>query len=161
MKIKIALASLMIVSFLACTNESKFSVKSTPEAVVGNEHSSDSDNAAVGLSLNDGSKWKTDESTWTHAKDLNALVDSFNPEDNADAETYHVFAASMQEKLGGLVKDCKMKGADHDVLHLWLEPVMAGVNDLKLVSTADEGKLIAGTLNTNVQKFNQYFEYAH
>jgi len=54
-----------------------------------------------------------------------------------------------------------MKGADHDALHLWLEPVMKDVNDLKYAGTADEAKHIAATLNANVQKFNQDFENAN
>lgn len=161
MKIKIALASLMVVSFLACTNEKKPALSSDVQTETADEHSTTSADHDSGLSLNNGNKWSTDESTRFHATNLNALVDDFQKKGSTDIESYHLFAGTMQEELGGLVKDCKMKGADHDALHLWLEPVMQGVNDLKKAGTLDEGKPIADMLAVNVLKFNQYFENAH
>lgn len=161
MKIKIILISLIVISFLACTNENKTGLNSTTPTEIPHGHSTNDETHAGGLSLNKGSKWETDESTRLHATNLNALVDAFDKKENADIEAHHVFAATMQQELGGLVKDCKMKGADHDALHLWLEPVMKGVNDLKAATTAGEAKRIAETLTADVQKFNQYFENAH
>ena len=161
MKIKIILTGLMAVSFLACNSENKAGLTSTAKTERTVEHSNEEEDHAGGLSLNQGSKWQTDESTRFHAANLNTLVDEFHKKENADVESYHVFAATMQEELGGLVKDCKMKGADHEALHLWLEPVMKGVNDLKEAGTAEEGKHVGERLTINVQKFNQYFENAH
>ena len=161
MKFKILIAILLAFSFLACTSENKFPLNSTTETEAAHGHSDVEQTPADGLTLNNGSKWEADESTRLHAANLNALVDAFDKKENSDVESYHVFAAAMQEELGGLVKDCKMKGVDHDALHLWLEPVMKGVNDIKETPVAEEGKHIAEQLTTNVQKFNQYFEYAH
>lgn len=161
MKIKITLASLMVVLFLACNNEKKMDSTNAAQNETTHEHSNAEEAPNVGLALNNGSKWMTDESTWVHSASLNALVDDFQKKEDRDLESYQVFAAAMQEELGGLVKDCKMKGANHDALHLWLEPIMKDVNDLKKAATAAEADPIAETLSANVQKFNQYFENAH
>ena len=161
MKFKIPIAILLAFSLLACTNEKKFPFNSTTKTEGAHGHLDGEEAPADGLTLNNGNKWQTDESTWLHAVNLNALVAVFETKEDSDIESYHGFAANMQEELGGLVKDCKMKGADHDALHLWLEPVMKDVNDLKKTATADEGKQIAETLTANVKKFDKYFKYAH
>ena len=160
MKIKIALTGLLVVLFLACTNQNKTSLTDTVQTEAVHGHSTIEEAPAVELALNKGSKWQSDKSTWVHAANLNALVETFQKKENADLETYQVFAAAMQEELGGLVKDCKMKGAEHEALHLWLEPIMKDVNDLKKAGTAEEGKHISENLTANVQKFSQYFENA-
>lgn len=161
MKIKITLTSLMVVLFLACNSEKKTDSTDAVQTETTHKHSNAEEAANVGLALNKGNKWQSDESTWMHAANLNAVVTEFHNKKDTDLESYQVFAADLQEELGGLVKDCKMKGADHDALHLWLEPIMEDVNDLKKAGTAAEAFPIAETLSANVQKFNQYFENAH
>ena len=161
MKIKIVLTGLILVSFLACTSEKKMDSNIAVQAEREHGHLSEGEDHKIGLSLNNGSRWQTDESTWVHAVSLNALVEAFNKKEHTDIEAYRVFGTAMQNELGGLVKDCKMKGADHDALHLWLEPVMKDVNDLNKAGTADEGSNIVATLTADVEKFNLYFENAH
>lgn len=161
MKIKIALTSLMVVLFLACNSEKKTDSTDAVQTETTHEHSTAEEAPNVGLALNKGNKWQSDESTWMHAANLNALVNDFQKKKDRNMDSYQVFAAAMQEELGGLVKDCKMKGADHDALHLWLEPIMKDLNDLKKAATASEAKPLADALSANVQKFNQYFENAH
>ena len=151
----------MALSFVACNNEKKTGLTSTAETEVSHKHSNEEEAESGGLALNKGNKWQTDESTRFHAANLNAAIDVFNKKESVDVEAYGVFAATMQEELGGLVRDCKMKGADHDALHLWLEPVMKDVKDLKEAATAKERKQVSERLTLNVQKFNQYFENAH
>ena len=158
MKIKIILTGWMIVSFMACTNDNKTGLTSV--AQTDTAHPKAEEDPSVGLSLNKGEKWQTDESTWVHSANLNALVAAFHKNEPADIASYQVLGSAMQEELGGLVKDCKMKGEDHDALHSWLEPVMKDVNDLIKAGTVDEGKNIVETLTTDVEKFNQYFENA-
>lgn len=161
MKIKIVLTGLILVSLLACTSENKIDSNIAVQAEQEHGHLSEGEDRENGLALNKGSKWQTDKSTWDHAASLNALVEAFNKKEHADIESYRVFGAAMQGELGALVKDCKMKGADHDALHLWLEPVMKDVNELNKAGTADEGSNIVETLTVDVEKFKLYFENAH
>ncbi|MEJ7736940.1 MAG: hypothetical protein WKF97_05895 [Chitinophagaceae bacterium] len=50
-----------------------------------------------------------------------------------------------------------MKGPNHEVLHLWLEPVLKDVSNLKKINATDEGKQVTEKLTDDVEKFNQYF----
>lgn len=63
----------------------------------------------------------------------------------------------MQKELNSLISDCKMKGPNHEVLHLWLEPVLKDVSNLKKINATDEGKQVTEKLTDDVEKFNQYF----
>ena len=57
-----------------------------------------------------------------------------------------------------MIKQCTMKGADHDALHLWLEPLMKKEKELGESSTVDKAISILHELETQVNLFPQYFE---
>jgi len=159
MKAKILLAALIAFSLLSCNNES--SQVAADETEFNAEQTEVQGTDAASLTLNNGKKWQADENTNMHASNMNALVENFRAQTNNDDETYQVFAADLQNELAYLVRDCRMKGPDHDALHLWLEPVMADAKALEKAATAAEGKPIAEKLSINISKFNEYFEYAH
>lgn len=159
MKSKSFLALLFVLFILSCNSTSdedkKLDVATTEnhseqEAAHNAEHTKE-------LSLNNGVKWQTDESTRTHVAKLNALIDAFNSKENADIASYHAFAGDMQKELNELIRDCKMQGADHDALHLWLQPVLQDVSKMKKVKATGEGKHLAEQITNNVKKFDQYF----
>jgi hypothetical protein len=145
---------------LACNNANTSGDAHSVETEVKDEHAVSENAPSGGLSLNNGVKWQTDESTRLHAANLSAAIDAFNRKDHQEVPEYHLFASELQTELGGLVKDCKMKGADHDALHLWLEPVMKHAGDLKTVKSVGEGKDLTDSLTGNIKKFNQYFQHA-
>ena len=73
-------------------------------------------------------------------------------------EDYSVLAADLQAGLDKMVKECRMKGADHDALHLWLEPLMKDVTNLKNSKTQDEAAGLFAKINEQVNIYNSYFE---
>ena len=160
MSLKNLLPVLIALSLFACNNANETGNSNPQQTEIVNEQTGAEETHGGKLSLNAGAKWQTDESTRVHAAKLNAAIDAFNKIENADLPAYHAFAAGMKNELGGLITDCKMKGADHDALHLWLEPVMKDVADLKKVTTIEEGKHTSERLTEDVRKFNQYFEDA-
>ena len=160
MKCRSLMMLLIVPIFFACNNESDTSEKmaDTLATEKQEEHATEGhEEHTSALALNNGAKWQTDESTRTHAAKLNAEVDAFNTKANADVAAYQAFASGMQKELNALISDCKMKGPEHDALHLWLEPVLKDVSDLKKVTTTEDGKRVAEKLTDDVKKFNQYF----
>lgn len=109
------------------------------------------------LALNKGEKWKADENTRLQVAALSSLSDEFEKSADKGVETYHRFADNAQAELQKLIKGCTMKGPDHDALHLWLEPVLADVKNIKNSENLEEAKIAATTLFSNVRKFNQFF----
>lgn len=152
--------ALILFSFFACSQGNKKENSTTTVTEPREEHAAAEDTHSTELTLNKGSKWKTDESTRLHAAKLNTAIDAFNKKEAPGVAEYHTFAAELQTELGALVKACRMKGADHEALHLWLGPVMKQTADLKSVGTAGEGKKVTEQLSADIKKFNQYFENA-
>lgn len=160
MKLKNVWMLLSGLFLFSCSDTSTTKSENTEDSIVVKHEAAAENHAdehAGNLMLNNGAKWQTDESTRTHAAKLTTEVNAFNAKTNAGVKDYQVFAVDMQNELNSLVSDCKMKGEDHDALHLWLEPVLKNVSDLKKVTTTEEGKHTMETLTGNLKKFNQYF----
>jgi len=158
MTIKPLLTAFALCALLSCNRES--SPSGSHDGSHGVEGIADTKTEASGLTLNQGEKWHSDASTQFHADNLNKIAEKFG-ESIDDEEAHRAFAAEVSNELAELVRDCKMKGPDHDALHLWLEPVMQGAAALEKASTASEGEVTAKRLITDIRTFNHYFENAH
>ena len=159
MSIKTLFPLIFAVLFFGCNNANNEKNK-TEDTVIkeSHEHASDHDEKhADTIALDKGAKWQTDESTRKHAAKLIAETNAFNTKENADVSSYHAFADDMQKELNTLISDCKMQGENHEALHLWLEPVLKDVSDLKKINAAEAGIAATAKLTIDITKFNQYF----
>jgi hypothetical protein len=57
-----------------------------------------------------------------------------------------------------MVTECKMKGADHEALHQWLEPLMEKTRELKKVSNVENAATLLSEIGKQLALFPQYFE---
>lgn len=110
------------------------------------------------LALNHGAKWTVDESTRKHTDRLYQLVSAFHEKATPDFSAYQNFANGLQAELNLLISDCRMKGAEHDMLHHWLEPVLKDVKDLMNTTNSEAAAAVVTTLTTDMRKFNQFFD---
>jgi hypothetical protein len=159
MSIKNVLPLIFVVVFFGCNNANNETNK-TEDTIIKESHEQAShhdEEHADTIALNKSAKWQTDESTRKHAAKLIAETNAFNTKGNADVSSYHAFAGDMQKELNGLISDCKVQGQNHEALHLWLEPVLKDVSDLKKINVADEGKHATEKLTNDINKVNQYF----
>ena len=107
------------------------------------------------LELNNGNKWKADALTMLHARALQQIIDSALAQSPAN---HAATTARLEAELSKMVSDCKMKGPDHDALHLWLEPFMDMVKTYKQDSVeASQGTQLQA-LQQQARLFNMYFE---
>lgn len=159
MSIRNVLPLLFALLFFGCSNAINETNK-TEDTLIKESHEQAGDNHkehADALTLNNGAKWQTDESTRKYAAKLITETNAFNTKANADESAYQAFAGDMQKELNSLISDCKMQGPNHEALHLWLEPILEDVSDLKKINVVDEGKHATEKLTADVNKFNQYF----
>jgi hypothetical protein len=158
---KLFLAAALMIVFTACNNADTTSANTETVHEHAQPHDTAMHNheakATHGLSLNNGAKWQTDESTRKHAATLNNMVGDFEKQTVKSLSAHHSFADKMQEALQQLINDCTMEGPDHNALHLWLEPVLNDVKHLKNTDNEEEAKNAATVLSEDVRKFNQYF----
>jgi len=110
------------------------------------------------LTLNNGAKWQSDASTRRRVAALESLIQTFGNNRAPELPAYHSLAQKAREEIDALIAGCRMEGAPHDALHLWLEPVMADVKSLQEAGTVDEASAISRQLSENVHKFKQYFQ---
>lgn len=107
------------------------------------------------LVLNNGVKWQADSTTLVNAANLQTIIAAAKKESLAD---YQQTAAALQEGLNKMVAECKMQGADHDALHIWLEPLMEKTKALGKATSAEKSASILHELETQVNLFSQYFQ---
>ena len=110
------------------------------------------------LSLNQGKKWKSDESTNKNVEELKATVSRFSENKSKSLSDFQTAAGELQTGLDKMIKECRMQGADHDVLHLWLEAVLKNVNGLKRVTNETQALKLFSEISERINIYNQYFE---
>lgn len=135
---------------LACNSKNEKSTTAEP-VVKNHEHAE----KASGLVLNNGAKWKADSSTFVNVVLLKSIVSGAGQE---SLENYMQKATQLTDGLSKMVRECKMKGADHDALHHWLEPLMQKVKDLNKATTTESAAAGMSEIDKQLNLFAQYFE---
>ena len=107
-------------------------------------------------SLNNGAKWKADVSTNENVANLKSMITQFKTNANPEVKDYQAFQASFTDGVGKMVTECKMKGPDHDALHVWLEPLMKENKEMKDLNTKES---LAGAFNKISQRVDLYPQY--
>ena len=114
--------------------------------------------AAPGFSLNSGAKWNADVPTNENVKALQTVANEFNKGNHTELKDYQKVSDDLQSGIDKMVKECRMKGADHEALHKWLEPLMKQVAALKKAGEAPDAKKIFAKIQSQLLLYNQYFE---
>ena len=109
------------------------------------------------LSLNNGAKWKADKSTNKHVKTLQATTDNFIKSNHTSLADYQYMADELQGGIEKMINECRMKGADHDVLHKWLHPLLRQVKALKTAPATGEATQAFEKIKQQLSLYNKYF----
>jgi hypothetical protein len=133
---------LLTITLFAANAKSLFQHKQTPEKLV----------------LNNGAKWKIDQSTKNNTILLQQIVKVANRKTVKTLSDYHQTGTALQAGINQLIKECRMKGADHLALHKWLEPLMEKVAQLNQASDATTAARLIDTITAQLSLFNQYFQ---
>lgn len=146
------LTILLSVSLLAACNSND--KKSTAESATVENHAYH-DKITEGLVLNNGARWKADSTTVVNVGILQTIVSGAQKE---SLDNYTQKAKQLEDGLSKMISECTMKGADHDALHKWLEPLMEKTKDLKEASAVSKAADILHDIEKQVNLFPQYFE---
>ena len=143
---------LLVAGLLACNSRSDKNSGQTPGPPP--DQSLREENS-TGLRLNNGAKWKADSTTLSNVALLKGIVSAAKEEGRGG---YIQTANQLQDGLNKMIRECKMKGADHDALHLWLEPLIEKTKELKQITSAKNAAVILNEIKKQVNLFEQYFE---
>ena len=128
----------------------------------GNEPAAQSDGHAhaheATLTLNNGQKWKADMPTNENVTALRTAAQNFAAGSHSSLSDYASVASELQNGLDKMIRECKMSGADHDALHVWLEPLLKGVGELTKAKDAAAAEKIFNAIDERLDLYPQYFE---
>lgn len=122
-KIAYSLAILGFIAFLISCNQNSHEADS---------HGRDTSSISIKqLTLNNGSEWIVDSITADNFVNLKNMTDMFFVNPFLPLANYHTYGSDMKKGINKLMQQCKLTGAAHNALHLWLEPVINQTNELK------------------------------
>lgn len=142
---------LIVAGLVACTNN--VSTKTDTLLKGSDNHSAQ----AIDLKLNNGAKWNSDESTNENVLALQTIVNRHKAANNAGKD-YTPVREELQKGLEKMIKECRMKGADHDALHSWLLPLQQNIKGLQTATNPNEAEQNLITITQQLSVYNQYFE---
>ncbi|RYF88341.1 MAG: hypothetical protein EOO03_08630 [Chitinophagaceae bacterium] len=154
---KIIILVLLITGFWACNPGTEKAPDSAKEGGAYAERTTTT-HTKNGLQLNNGSRWVADAPTNANVKNMQGIIENFDAGTDQSLAAHWAVSAQLHTALNKMISECRMKGANHDALHLWLEPLLNQVKQLKAASSENEASGIWQTIRTQVGYYNQYFE---
>ena len=148
------LATLLAAGFLLACNPGREHSENASSKQPAEKHQ-EHERKLGGLVLNNGVKWTADSNTRVNVALLQDIVNNAKKE---NIEEYHQTAGQIQDGLNKMVKECKMKGADHDALHQWLEPLMEKNKELTSETIIENAATLLTGIESQLALFSQYFE---
>ena len=140
---------LIILSFLliACSNN-----KTKDNASHKDQHE-ESEVTSTSLKLNNGAKRKSDDATRKNVAAISKIIN----DSSRDVNNRPQLVKLLQARIDTLVMQCKMKGPEHDALHVWLNQVLHNLKELKESGEGEYEKSYAA-LKKDVDGFYDFFE---
>ncbi|PTX12207.1 hypothetical protein C8N40_1145 [Pontibacter mucosus] len=110
------------------------------------------------LALNDGERWQADEATNDNIAQLQQLMEEHLSQPDADEpEAVHELSRAMQLGFQEVFEECRMKGPEHDMLHVYLMPMLEDVKALES-GKAEESLAARDRLAEQLEAYQTYFK---
>ena len=153
--IPILLLSLFVVMSCESSHEKRQSDHSTTESADSN--ASDKNEEAK-LTLNNGVKWASDESTFSGMEKLKSALSHFSENSSTPSiAEYNSLGETLAMINKDIISQCSMKGEDHDQLHIVLVPMLANVDVIKNGQDITAIKENNAALSKGLELFFEHF----
>lgn len=162
---KYVIFTLSIFTFLSCKDPKQQNSAIDKDAHQENSTMHDHNSAAIAntydnswtneMALNDGVKWDANQETNEGVDKMKNHLESYT---TATIEEYHTLASALNEDKNFVIKNCTMKGASHDNLHVWLMPLIDKIEALSETKSVDEASKIKQSIGENVNAYSNYFQ---
>lgn len=156
MKKSVIIILLIATVMTSCKNtEKQEEVKNSKEAIQEQVDVVFSTQWMKDIQLNNGVKWEANMETTEGVEKMQVLLKS---QTTSSIEGYHQLANKLNDVKNTVVKECTMKGASHDNLHVWLLPLMAKIEALAETKTVEDASRIKHNIEENINVYSDYFE---
>lgn len=106
------------------------------------------------LQLNQGAKWKADESTNTQVHHMLNFVLKQYP---VTIDEFKTVSNAIKQDTDKLISGCKMKGPEHETLHAWLLPFLETNKKLANTTSVDEAKTLYADMQHQLKTYFDFF----
>jgi len=107
------------------------------------------------IQLENGKKWDANLET---TEGVQKMQDLLKVEVTTSIEDYHQLASQLNDVKNNVLKECTMKGASHDNLHIWLYPLIEKIAALSETNTIEEASKIKQSISENLDVYSDYFK---
>ena len=161
---KHVILTLSLLAFVGCKDSKSQDTKTESVEHSAEIHNDHEGHDASGVYANawvneiqkdNGEKWQADDTTNEGVKNLENIINSVTP---STLEEFHKLAEQLNEQKNFLVKNCTMKGASHDNLHVWLHPLIEKINALLKTETVEDAAKITNSIEENINAYSDYFK---
>ncbi len=140
---------------LTKTNDVEQSVEATNENHNDKTSSVYENSWVEEIEMNRGKKWAANVET---NEGVQKMQNSIKIQTISTLDDYHKLAEQLNDDKNYVIKNCTMKGASHDNLHVWLLPLMAKIEALSETKTVEDAAKIKESISENINAYNSYFE---
>ncbi len=106
------------------------------------------------LQLNQGAKWKADESTNTQVHHMLNFVLKQYP---VTIDEFKTVSNAIKQDTDKLISGCKMQGPEHETLHAWLLPFLEINKKLANTTSVDEAKTLYADMQHQLKTYFDFF----
>jgi hypothetical protein len=107
------------------------------------------------IQLNGVQKWDANAATNEGVSKMKNRIDS---QSSITLEAFHDVAQQLNEDKNYVVKNCTMKGASHDNLHIWLMPLIEKIDALSMAQSIEEASMIKQSIVDHLNAYTTYFK---
>ena len=144
------------------TKENNTKIDSFEESVEATHEDHDDESSSVyanawtnKIELNNGSKWQANAET---NEGIQKMQNSIKTQTTSTLDAYYKLAEQLNDDKNYVIKNCTMKGASHDNLHVWLLPLIDKIEALSKAKTLGEASKLKQSIEENVTAYSNYFE---
>lgn len=143
------LLPVLLMQACAAGNDEQKTVVNTTEEEHHHSHESEA------IELNNGQKWKVDDSMMVYIVDLEQDIRAFG---GNTTDEYKQLALALEQNIELLTSNCSMEGKAHDELHKWLLPFIELTEQFSASATQQDAENNLDAIRESVQDFHRYFE---
>ncbi|PKV50564.1 hypothetical protein ATE84_2623 [Aquimarina sp. MAR_2010_214] len=107
------------------------------------------------IKLNNGNKWQANTET---NEGILKMQNSIKTQTTSTLEDYYKLADQLNNDKNYVIKNCTMKGASHDNLHVWLLPLMEKIEALSEIKTITGASKLKHSIEENINAYSEYFQ---
>lgn len=159
---KYIIFTISLLVFVGCKDNENQKTKTVKQAEKPQKEGINQDTAKVYLNtwineitLNDGNKWQANAAT---NEGVLKMKNSIKIHETNSLQEYYQLAKQLDSDKNFVIKNCTMKGASHENLHVWLLPLMAKIEALSKTKSIEVASKLKQSIAENINEYANYFE---